>query len=185
MAICFGILSCFSFLSIDSYANEQLNCVSTEVYEIEEPMMKNDFDIIQLDDLEIGEEKVVYTDNVGRQLVVEVTDVKKSAASSILTESKTFTFSEKFLGIEKKYMQVVCVSRWIRGDKILSLEGTYTTYVSGVSCYWNESQKRATDTVHSLGLNVHYNGKYGYIVFGATLDVYRQNISLSCSEDFK
>lgn len=139
------------------------------------------------DNLKEGEERVLGTWN-GEDFCVKVTDVAESAPSTISSEtttSKEFTFYKKsVLGTKKNVLKVTSECTWVKGSKINNLHCKYTTYASNISCSWNDNYKKATDTLHTLGLDVTYAGKSGIILFGASLSWDKQTLTLDCSEDY-
>lgn len=139
------------------------------------------------DTLQEGEERVLGMLN-GEKFCVRVTDVTESSPSAYAatsTTSKVFTFyKENALGVKKDVLKVTSECEWIKGSKIVNLTCTYTKLVSDISCSWNDKYNSATDLVHTLGLNVTYNGGSGIIYFGANLSLDRQTLTLKCSEDF-
>lgn len=140
------------------------------------------------DNLKEGEERVLGIWN-GEEFCVKVTDVTEfsyATYSSETTTSKEFTFYTKnILGFKKDVLKVTSECTWVKGSKINNLHCTYTTYVSNISCSWNDNYKKATDTLHTLGLDVTYAGKSGIIFFGASLSLDKQTLTLDCSEDYE
>lgn len=138
--------------------------------------------------LQEGEERVIGIFN-GEKLYVRVTYVAESsssaytAASEELTESAVYVFYTKnVLGVKKDVLNVTLKCTWIKGSKIINLNGTYTKLVTDIYCSWNDNYKSATDTFHTLGLDVTYNGKSGIVFFSAiSLDL--QTLTLSSSVD--
>lgn len=135
-----------------------------------------------------GEERVIGTFN-GEDLYVRVTYVTESSSSTYaatsaeLTESAIYNFYTKnILGVKKDVLSVTLECTWIKGSKIINLKGTYTRLVTDIYCSWNDNYNSATDTFHTLGLDVTYNGKSGIVFFSAiSLDL--QTLTLSSSVD--
>ncbi len=140
------------------------------------------------DTLQEGEERVLGILD-GEEFCVRVTDVTESSPSAYAatsTTSKEFTFYTKnALGVKKDVLKVTSKCTWIKGSKIVNLECTYTKLVSNISCSWNDNYKKATDLLHTLGLDITYDGKSGIVFFGASLSLDKQTLTLDCSEDYE
>lgn len=140
------------------------------------------------DTLQEGEERVLGTWN-GEEFCVRVTDVTEksySAYTSTSKDSAIFTFYKKnILGVKKDVLIVTSECTWIKGSKIISLKCTYDALVTDIACSWNDDYKMANDTLHTLGLDVTYDGKAMIIFFGAGLSLDKQTLTLDCSADYE
>ena len=160
-----------------AYTNDELSPEMEEFYTR----------LMSCDELQEGDVCVLDTRN-GEEFCVEVTDVTQSSVSTYSTStttSKTFQFYKKnSLGVKKNLFKVTSECTWIKGSKIVNLHCTYTTQASGVSCSWNDNYKTATNVLHALSLDVTYSGNSYFIIFGASLSVDLQTLTLSSSADY-
>lgn len=169
---------------IDS-TDDSIMCVSEE----NSPEFEEFCNQLMMDEtLEEGEERVIGTiDN--EELCVEIVDETESspyARAATQTTSKEFVFYKKnIFGKKTNLIKVKMECTWIKGSKITNLKGTYTTYSASVSCSWNGNFTKATDTLHTLGLDISYNGKSSIVFFGASMNMDKQSITLDCSADYE
>lgn len=135
-----------------------------------------------------GDIKLVGTWD-GEEIYVEVTNVTEASnttysTNGTLEQSQQYIFYKKgLLGIKTNLFSVTSTCTWIKGDKILNLHCAYEILKSGVSCSWDEEYTKATDILHTLGLDVSYNGDARFILFGAGLSFDREELMFQCSAD--
>lgn len=172
---------------VPAFASDMNNTENTSGIVFENSADSRNDIVIDLNNLDIGEQMYV-TQLAEGELWVEVFDDTSndiSCESSLTTTSKTFMFYYKnIVGIKKQMFKVVSKCTWYPGEYIDNLNCTYTTYMSGVSCTWNDNYKKATEVLHTLALDVTYSGKSAFIIFSASLDIDRETLSLNCSGDY-
>lgn len=164
--------------AVNVYKNDE---ISSEMEEFCSKMMSDE-------GLKAGEERVLGTFD-GEKFCVKVSNVTESAAntraSAATTSTKEFTFYKKnILGIKKNVLKVTSKCTWVKGSKINNLQCTYNKLVSDISCSWNDNYTKATDTLHTLGLDITLGDKTGIIFFGASLSMDKQTLTLDSSADY-
>lgn len=170
----------FQKTNIQATATETALFQNTSAYD-----ESNMLEAITLDNMELGDRKILGTEN-GEIFYVEVTAINEGLArSSNESVSKEFSFNKTtILGTTKTMFKVKLVCNWTSNgssSKLKKLSGSYTTYDSSVSCSWNGNYTAISDTYATLGLDTTYGSSTAFIIFSASLSLDKTYVTLNCS----
>lgn len=137
---------------------------------------------------------IVLGELEGEMFCVEVTEVTEGdgiqpLATGTIPVGETATIAEEYtfyrttlFGGEDELFKVRAECTWISGSKIKEFSCTCTPLSSKVTCSWNNSYKKYSEVLCTLGLDFSYKSKSGVVFFSANLDVARTSATVDSSK---